>query len=96
MKEAPEFAENVTSDPNFARLEKDIEAVKNDISHLSQQISDAVGALTQIAQNQARRGVRRARVKVEHDDVRRLRSRRRRRQRRPGRGVVRRRHDRRM
>jgi ElaB/YqjD/DUF883 family membrane-anchored ribosome-binding protein len=64
MNEAQEFVQNITSDPNFARLEKDIEAVKNDISNLSQQISDAVGALTQIAQTQARHGARRARVRA--------------------------------
>ena len=39
MKEAKEFADNVKSDPNFARLGKDIETMKTDISHLSQQIS---------------------------------------------------------
>jgi len=64
MNEAEEFVEDIKSDPNFARLEKDIEAVKNDISHLSQQISDAVNALTQIANSQTRRGMRRARVQA--------------------------------
>lgn len=65
MKEARELAEGVKSDPNFARLEKDIEAVKNDISHLTRQIADAVSALTEIAQGEARRGARRARVQAD-------------------------------
>jgi len=64
MDEAKEFLDNVATDPNFARLQKDIDAVKNDISHLSQQISDAVGALTDIAQTQGRRGMRKARVQA--------------------------------
>lgn len=64
MNDADNFVNSVTSDPNFGRLEKDIEAVKNDISHLSQQISDAVSALGDIAQNQTRRGMRRARSNV--------------------------------
>ena len=64
MSEGHEFIDNIGTDPNLARLEKDIEAVKNDISNLSQQISDAVTALTQIAQTQTRRGMRKARTNV--------------------------------
>jgi ElaB/YqjD/DUF883 family membrane-anchored ribosome-binding protein len=59
-----DFADSVAADPNYARLEKDIQAVKNDIVHLSSQISDAVTALSGIAQTQTRRGVRRARSNV--------------------------------
>ena len=62
--EANDFVNSVTTDPNYARLEKDIQAVKTDISHLSQQLSDAVNALTEIAQSETRRGVRRARTNV--------------------------------
>ncbi len=62
--EANDFVSSVIAEPNFARLEKDIQAVKTDISHLSQQLSDAVSALSEIAQSETRRGVRRARSNV--------------------------------
>ena len=34
-------AQSAADDKAYARLEKDLTAVKNDIAHLSQQISDA-------------------------------------------------------
>ena len=43
-----------------ARLEKDLAAVKNDVAHLSRQLSQAVNALGAVAQRQARRGLRNA------------------------------------
>jgi hypothetical protein len=42
---AKDAAQSVADDKAFARLEKDLTAVKNDIAHLSQQISEAVNAL---------------------------------------------------
>ena len=60
-----EAADSMAADQAYARLEKDIQAVKSDISHLSEQISDAVAALSEIAQNQTRLGVRRARRNVD-------------------------------
>ncbi len=48
----------------YARLERDLTAVKTDVAHLAQQIADAVNALAEIAEAQARRGIRRARGQV--------------------------------
>lgn len=62
MNDAPESA---AEDDAAARLKKDIMAVKNDIAHLSEQIADAVNALAAVAQNQGRRGLRRARANVD-------------------------------
>ena len=63
MAEAVEI--NAANDQAYARLEKDLTAVKNDIAHLSQQIADAVNTLGVIAQSQTRRGIRRARSNVD-------------------------------
>ena len=57
-EKAKEAALSAADDRDYARLEKDLTAVKNDIAHLSQQISDAVNALGAVAQGQARRGLR--------------------------------------
>jgi ElaB/YqjD/DUF883 family membrane-anchored ribosome-binding protein len=62
---AKDAAQSSADDLAHARLEKDLTAVKNDIAHLSQQISDAVNALGAVAQGQARRGLRIARAKVD-------------------------------
>jgi ElaB/YqjD/DUF883 family membrane-anchored ribosome-binding protein len=55
----------VADDTAYARLEKDLTAVKNDIARLSQQISEAVNALNAVAQAQARRWLRSARTNVD-------------------------------
>ena len=60
-----ETAKDADADKAYARLEKDLTAVKNDIAHLSQQIPEAVNALGAVAQNQARRGLRSARANVD-------------------------------
>lgn len=62
---AKDAAQSSADDKAYARLEKDLTAVKNDIAHLSQQISEAVNALGAVAQGQARRGLRNARAKVD-------------------------------
>jgi ElaB/YqjD/DUF883 family membrane-anchored ribosome-binding protein len=62
---AQDVAQSSGDDKAYARLEKDLTAVKNDIAHLSQQISDAVNALGAVAQGQARRGLRNARANVD-------------------------------
>ncbi len=62
---AKNAAQSEADDKAYARLEKDLTAVKNDIAHLSQQISDAVNALGVVAQSQARHGLRNARANVE-------------------------------
>ncbi len=51
-------ARSAADDSVHARLEKDLTAVKKDVAHLSQQISEAVNALGAVAQRQARRGLR--------------------------------------
>ena len=53
------------------RLEKDVAAVKNDITALSEQITDALNSFAGSAQKQARRGYRQARANVESavDDI---------------------------
>ena len=89
---AKNAAQSEADDKAYARLEKDLTAVKNDIAHLSQQVSEAVNALGAVAQGQARRGLRNARANVEFRDVRRIRSSRRDRERRAGRRVFSRRH----
>lgn len=49
----------------YDRLEKDVEAVKNDISALTDQISDALNALAGSARKEARRGYKRAKANVD-------------------------------
>jgi ElaB/YqjD/DUF883 family membrane-anchored ribosome-binding protein len=53
------------------RLEKDVAAVKNDITALSEQITDALNSFAGTAQKQARRGYKQARANVESavDDI---------------------------
>ena len=62
---AKDAAQSAADDKAYARLEKDLTAVKNDIAHLSQQVSEAVNALGAVAQSQARRGLRNARANVD-------------------------------
>ena len=62
---AKDRAQSAADDRAYTRLEKDLTAVKNDIAHLSQQISEAVNALGAVAQGQARRGLRNARASVD-------------------------------
>jgi ElaB/YqjD/DUF883 family membrane-anchored ribosome-binding protein len=47
------------------RLEKDVAAVKHDISALTDQISDALNSFAGTAQKQARRGYKQARANVD-------------------------------
>jgi ElaB/YqjD/DUF883 family membrane-anchored ribosome-binding protein len=47
------------------RLEKDVAAVKNDISALTDQITDAINSFAGSAQKQARRGYKQARANVD-------------------------------
>lgn len=56
--------QSAAADDGYIRLEKDITAVKTEITRLSDQIADAVGALRDIAQSETRRGLRRARANV--------------------------------
>lgn len=49
----------------YERLEKDVAAVKNDISALADQVTDALNSFTDTARKQARRGYREARANVD-------------------------------
>jgi ElaB/YqjD/DUF883 family membrane-anchored ribosome-binding protein len=55
----------------YERLEKDVAAVKNDISALTDQITDALNAFAGTAGKQARRGYKQARANVDSavDDI---------------------------
>ncbi len=56
---------NMTDKATFDRLQKDMDAVKNDISALTDQITDVINNFTGEAQKQARRGYRNARANVD-------------------------------
>ena len=58
MNETEKGPRSAAADSEYARLEKDLTAVKNDVARLSQQISEAVNALGAVAQRQARRGLK--------------------------------------
>ena len=56
---------NMTEKVTYERLEKDVAAVKNDISALTDQITDALNAFANTAGKQARRGYKQARSNVD-------------------------------
>jgi ElaB/YqjD/DUF883 family membrane-anchored ribosome-binding protein len=56
---------NLTDKATYERLEKDVAAVKNDISALTDQITDALNAFAGSAGKQARRGYKQARANVD-------------------------------
>jgi ElaB/YqjD/DUF883 family membrane-anchored ribosome-binding protein len=56
---------NMTDKISQERLEKDVAAVKNDISALTDQITDALNSFAGTAQKQARRGYKQARANVD-------------------------------
>ena len=62
---------NVTDKATYERLEKDVTAVKNDISALTDQITDALNSFAGTAKKQARRGYKQARANAEQavDDI---------------------------
>lgn len=57
--------EHVTDRTTYERLEKDVVAVKNDISALTDQITDALNSFAGTAKKQARRGYKQARANVD-------------------------------
>ena len=61
---AEDAIKTMTDKATYERLQKDVEAVKNDISELTEQLSDALSAFTNSTQKQARRGYKRARADV--------------------------------
>jgi ElaB/YqjD/DUF883 family membrane-anchored ribosome-binding protein len=56
---------NLTDKATYERLEKDVAAVKNDISALTEQITDALNPFAGTAGKQARRGYKQARANVD-------------------------------
>jgi ElaB/YqjD/DUF883 family membrane-anchored ribosome-binding protein len=56
---------HLTDKATYERLEKDVAAVKNDISALTDQITDALNSFAGAAQKQARRGYKQARANVD-------------------------------
>jgi ElaB/YqjD/DUF883 family membrane-anchored ribosome-binding protein len=62
---------NMTDQATYERLEKDMAAVKNDISALTDQITEALNTLAGVARKEARRGYKKARANVESvvDDI---------------------------
>jgi ElaB/YqjD/DUF883 family membrane-anchored ribosome-binding protein len=56
---------NMTDKATYERLEKDVAAVKNDISTLTDQITDALNQFAGTAGKQARRGYKQARANVD-------------------------------
>ena len=56
---------NLTDKATYERLEKDVAAVKNDISALTDQITDALNSFAGTAKKQARRGYNEARANID-------------------------------
>ena len=56
--------QDMTDKATYERLEKDVANVKNDISALADQITDALNTLAGTATKQARRGYKNARANV--------------------------------
>jgi ElaB/YqjD/DUF883 family membrane-anchored ribosome-binding protein len=56
---------DLTEKATYERLEKDVAAVKNDISALTDQITDVLNAFAGTAKKQASRGYRQARANVD-------------------------------
>jgi len=56
---------DLTDNPNYDRLEKDVTAVKNDIAALTDQITEALNSFAGTARTQARRGYKQARANVD-------------------------------
>ena len=57
--------QNMADKATYERLEKDVANVKNDISALADQITDALNTLAGTARKQARRGYKDARANID-------------------------------
>jgi ElaB/YqjD/DUF883 family membrane-anchored ribosome-binding protein len=55
----------MTDQATYERLQKDVEAVKNDIGDLAEQITDALNTIAGTARKQARQGYKQARANVD-------------------------------
>jgi ElaB/YqjD/DUF883 family membrane-anchored ribosome-binding protein len=60
-----EAMKGLADDATYERLQKDVDAVKDDISKLADQLSDALDAFTNTARKQSRRGIKRARSNLD-------------------------------
>ena len=56
---------DLADDATYERLQKDVDAVKDDISKLAEQLSDALDAFTSAARKQSHRGYKRARSNID-------------------------------
>jgi ElaB/YqjD/DUF883 family membrane-anchored ribosome-binding protein len=56
---------NMTDKATYERLQKDVEAVKNDLSVLTEQLSETLSAFTGSTRKQARRNFKQARASVD-------------------------------
>jgi len=56
---------DLTDNPNYDRLAKDVTAVKTDIAALTDQITEALNSFAGTAKTQARRGYKQARANVD-------------------------------
>ena len=56
---------NLSDNATYERLERDVAAVKNDMSTLTEQITDTLNAFTKAAGKQARQGYKQARANVD-------------------------------
>lgn len=64
-KKAEDMVKKTTDRTTYESLEKDLAAVKNDISALGEQLTEAINSLAGTARKQARRGYRQARANVD-------------------------------
>ncbi len=55
----------LAGDASYERLQKDVDAVKDDMSKLAEQLSDALDAFTSTARKQTRRGYKQARSNLD-------------------------------
>jgi ElaB/YqjD/DUF883 family membrane-anchored ribosome-binding protein len=55
----------LADDATYERLQKDVDAVKDDISKLADQLSDALDAFTNSARKQTKRGYKQARSNLD-------------------------------
>jgi len=62
---------DMSDQATYQRIEKDVSAMKNDISALADQITDVLNEFAGTARNRARRGIKEARTNVDSaiDDI---------------------------
>ena len=65
ISDGEDAMKTMTDKATYERLQKDVEAVKNDISALTEQLSDALNAFTRSTQKKARRNFKAARSGVD-------------------------------